>query len=490
MAQVPDSSSLAAAALSVAAASIVWWSRVRRLTSLRHNVSRINALSEEILSANTAEEAETIAARGLKDALALVRVQVILRDQATGPAVEAVSGAKPVEPSGSRTLYLPMISGAKPAGALELTWTGEKCPFQIDERAALAHLANQIAITLELHDRRFQREQILRGEKLGAAGRLIAAVAKEMAEPLAAASAMAESLPDSPQSKSILDSVTGAKQTLDRLLALGQSQLAELSLFDVISVTSDLVEFRRRNWEMRSLTVSVEMTTQPGLVFGLRGAFEHALLDILVHAEQAAESEGGPMLITTRCGDSDAVVEITHPASDAGDLATLLELVSSVVESLGGYARIEPAADAVKWSVSAPLRSPEVNSAPAAPSEAVVRPLTLLLIDPNPASQRSLIEKLAHRGHRVVPSAGGGEAIEMASAIHCDAVLTIPALPDMTWPELYERAQLAGCRTVLLCDSLAPLSHALVQRGEALALKRPVDEGDLDGVLLSVTSAE
>lgn len=90
----------------------------------------------------------------------------------------------------------------------------------------------------------------------------------------------------------------------------------------------------------------------------------------------------------------------------------------------------------------------------------------------------------------MVPAAGGGEAVDMASAVHFDAVFTVPTLPDMAWPELFERTRMVGCRTVLLCDSLAPLSHALVQGGEAFALRRPVEETDLDKVLLSITPVE
>jgi CheY-like chemotaxis protein len=196
------------------------------------------------------------------------------------------------------------------------------------------------------------------------------------------------------------------------------------------------------------------------------------------------------MSIATKCTATSVIVEILYPLSGAGDLNALLELVASVVETLGGQARIDPAGEEVKWIISVPLR--QTGEAPASPVPAEVRsrPLTLLLVDPNPASQRSLMEKIAQRGHRVVPAAGGGEAVEMANAIHFDAVLAIPVLPDMTWPELLERTRLVGCRSILLCDSLAPMSHALVQRGEALALRRPVDESDLDRVLLSVTPVE
>lgn len=490
MAQVPDTTSLAVAALSVVAASLVWWSRVRRLTAMRNNIARITALSEEILAASSAEEAEKMAAAGLDRSFGLERVRVLLRDQVSGPAAGAIASGKPVEPAGAKVLYLPMIAGCRPSGVLELVWAGEKPPFQTDERAALSHLANQIAIALELHDRRFQREQILRGEKLGAAGRLIAAVAKEMTEPLSAAAAIAESLPVSEQSKPLLESVAGAKRTLDRLLALGQSQQAELVMFDAATVVAGLVEFRSRNWELRSLVVSLSLTSRACPVYGLRGAFEHVVLDILVHAEQAAEAAGKSMAVTTECKESDVCVEISHPVSGAEDIPVLLEQVSAAAESLGGHAKLDSSRDEVKWCISAPLRpSVEGVSLPVS-TAAIRRPLTLLLVDPTPASHRSLIERLANRGHRVIPAAGGGEAVEMASAVHCDAVLAVPNLPDMTWPELLERTRQARCRTILLCDSLSPLSHELVQRGDALALKRPVDEADLDRVLFAVTPTE
>lgn len=490
MVDVANSSSLLTAALSVFAASLVWWSRVRRLTVLRNNVARINALSEEILSANTAEEAEAMASKCLEQAMGISSVRVILKDQATGVAADVVAGGKPVEEPGKKTIYFPMISGARPAGAFSLSWPGDKCPFQIDERAALQHLANQIAITFELHDRRFQREQVLRGEKLGAAGRLIAAVAAEMAEPLVRVSSLALSLPASAQSEAILQSVAGAKETLDRLLALGQSNLADLSPFDATAVAAGLVEFRRRNWEMRSLKVTVDLVDKPIPVVGVRGAFEHAMLDLLVHSEQAAESTGNPMSISTRLGDAEASIEIIHPPSGMDEMTPLLDMVTSIAETLGGRARVGTSEQATTWVITVPIQSPEAatEEVPAVPS--MSRALSCLLVDPNPVSMRSLIEKLAHRGHRVVPAAGGGEAVEMSNAVHFDAVFTVPDLPDMAWPELLDRTRFAGCRTVLLCDTLAPMSHALVQSGEALALRRPVEESDLDRVLLSVTPLE
>jgi hypothetical protein len=55
---------------------------------------------------------------------------------------------------------------------------------------------------------------------------------------------------------------------------------------------------------------------------------------------------------------------------------------------------------------------------------------------------------------------------------------------------MLERIRAAGCRVILLCDTLALLSHPLVQSGEALALRRPVDEADLDRVLLLSAPAE
>ncbi|MBA3974285.1 MAG: hypothetical protein C0504_08735 [Candidatus Solibacter sp.] len=494
MVDVAGSSQLLTAALSVVAASLVWWSRVRRLTVVRGNIAGINALSEEILKANTAEEAETMAARGLGKALGACGVKVILRDQARDAAGEAVSRGAAVERSNEKTLYLPMISGAKPAGAFAVSWTGDKCPYQIDERAALQHLANQIAITLELHDRRFQREQVLRGEKLGAAGRLIAAVAAEMAEPLERISGAAPALRDGEQAEAIRQSVAAARETLDRLLALGRGSAAEVSVFDVAAVTSGLAEFRRRSWEMRSLEVTADLPSSPVAVLGARGAFEHALLELLVHAEQCAEHGSGAgsrrISITVRQVDSEARIEIAHPPACEDGSGALMETVSSIAETFNGQARVGTEADRTCWAITLPARvAAEAQGQPGAGRARTVQ-LTLVLADPNQASARAMTEKLAQRGHRVVQAAGGGEAIEMTSALRFDAVFATPALPDMPWPELVERIRPAGCRVVLLCDTLALLSHPLIQNGEALALRRPVDEIDLDRVLLSAAAAE
>lgn len=492
MVDVSGSSQFLTAALSVVAASLVWWSRVRRLTVVRSNIAGINALSEEILKANTADEAEAMAAEGLGRILSASRVKVNLRDQARDAVEETVRSGKAVERGSEKTLYLPMISGVRPSGALAVSWTADKCPFQIDERAALQHLANQIAITLELHDRRFQREQVLRGEKLGAAGRLIAAVAGELAEPLERISSITPALKEAEQAEAIRQSVASAQETLDRLLALGRSSATELSVFDVSAVAAGLADFRRRNWEMRSLAVDMDLS--PAHVMGARGAFEHALLDLLVHAEQcaeqAAERASNRIAVAVEAVEGEARIEVAHPAAAENEGGALLETLGSIAEALNGQVRVETQSERTTWLFTIPAHTDaDAQTAPAT-GRRRAGALTLLLADPNHASARALMEKLAQQGHRVVQAAGGGEAVEMASAVKFHAVLATPILPDMTWVELLERIRPAGSRLILLCDSMTPLRHPLVQNGEALALRRPVEESDLDRVLLSASASE
>lgn len=494
MVDVSGSSQLLTAALSVVAASLVWWSRVRRLTGVRSNIAGINALSEEILKANTADEAEAMASEALGRVLSASKVKVILRDQALEAAGEAVQRGAAVEQEDEKTLYLPMISGARPVGALAVTWPGDRCPYQVDERAALQHLANQIAITLELHDRRFQREQVLRGEKLGAAGRLIAAVAAEMAEPLERISSIVSVLPDTDQAEAIQQSVASAKETLDRLLALGRSNAAELSVFDASAVTAALADFRRRNWEMRSLEVSVDLPHKPLPVLGARGAFEHGLLDLLVHAEQCAAQASDPgskwITISARQFDGETRIEISHPPAQEDGSGPLLETLNSIAETFNGQARMEDRPDRTCWLLAVPAHVEAGSNGMPETGLARATQMTLLLADPNPASARALMEKLSQRGHRVVQAAGGGEAIEMANALRFQAILTSPTLPDMAWAELLERIRQTQCRVILLCDTLTLLSHPLIQSGEVLALRRPVDEADLERVLLSAAPSE
>jgi CheY-like chemotaxis protein len=299
-------------------------------------------------------------------------------------------------------------------------------------------------------------------------------------------------LKETDQAAAISQSVASAKETLDRLLALGRSSATELSVFDVSAVTAGLAEFRRRSWEMRSL--AVEMDLEPVLVLGARGAFEHALLDLLVHAEQcteqAAEGSSRRISISARQQEGEARIEVAHPVAAEDGSGALLETLSSIAEALNGQARVESQSERTTWLLNIPAQvDTDARMALAAgPRRSFA--LTLLLADPNPASARALMEKLAQQGHRVVQAAGGGEATEMAGAVKFHAVLATPVLPDMTWVELLERIRPAGSRLILLCDSLTPLSHPLVQSGEALALRRPVDDADLDRVLLSAAASE
>src|SRR5258706_11656405 len=79
-------------------------------------------------------------------------------------------------------------------GILEVQNAARVGYFKPEEQAAVQHLANQVAAALRLQDQQAMREQLFRGEKLAATGRLISGVASELRAPLSTIAQLAESI--------------------------------------------------------------------------------------------------------------------------------------------------------------------------------------------------------------------------------------------------------------------------------------------------------
>ena len=63
--------------------------------------------------------------------------------------------------------------------------------INLDDLCAIQHLANQIGASLKFQEQASMREQLLRSEKMAAAGQLITGVANELQGPLSAIHALA-----------------------------------------------------------------------------------------------------------------------------------------------------------------------------------------------------------------------------------------------------------------------------------------------------------
>jgi hypothetical protein len=490
-----NATTLTTAVVSIVMASLVWWRRFGRLTRLRLTVGRIYSLSEEILGANTAPAILSQLEKGLDEILELRHAAILLKGAAEGEldhaagspqsldaARRCLATGEPVQEPAS--ISLPMIAQGQTTGVLQCH-SPHPIHLQSDELAALKHLANQAAIALQLSDQRLLREQLLRSEKLGAAGQLIASVASELRPHLerTAAAARQQNLPD------LAAGSASALETLDRLISFGHPDRARVEPLDLNAVVRQLAEFRAQPWRLQM--VETELALSPGqmIILGSRSQLEQALLSLLVHAEQALQQAGqGRLVITTGSHDSRARVTIEFPtvvAPEHNNQETWgVAVAQGIVESHGGAFYTLSQARTTRFQIDLPTTESRPEQPNTNLARAPIRPLTLLLVHPTEAALRPLIVLLAARQHRVVPATNAGEAVEFSSRFRFDAVFAAPQLPDGPWSEFVDtvRANTPVCGT--LNSPADPATPGIP------SLPLPVDELQVDRALEAIAATD
>jgi nitrogen-specific signal transduction histidine kinase len=501
------------ALVSMLIASLAWWSRVRRLARMRETILELHTLSEAVFSAASAGEIAERLSTTLGEVLDAGRVHVWVVDPQSGvlapmagPGPDAGRGAtaercfkeqKDVAEEGPPARhFFPMVRNSAASGLLEVEWKLARRTLHFDERAAVQHLANQTAIAFELLDQRHLREQVLRGEKLGAAGQLIAGVARELQEPLARIVAAAGRLAaldlaggDEESLRVIADEAAAASETLDRLVSFGAADRNRARPLELNELLRGLLEFRSRTWRLQLVQVTENLAAAPLPVVGAQGQLEQAFLSLLVQAEQVlAEQPQRRLRITTDQADSKARVAIEFPMERDFDegAAGGIGVARGILETHGGSLSVRRAAGLAGFEVNLPLSSADPGPKKKRERLTASRSLTLLLVEPDPVEHRHLVEHLAARKHRVAPAAGGADALEMVTRLRFDAILASAALHDMAWPELLERSRRHTPAFIVFTDMVETAGHPLARSGDAIVLRKPVEDADLDRALAAV----
>jgi signal transduction histidine kinase len=519
------------AAVSIAAASAVWWLRVRRLTRLRSVIQNIHTISEQILGAGSSAEIQHRLEAGLGPTLKVTSVGLYRYDR-EGRRLEHV-GANSVPGEGLPVLTgtttdrvpvvrafeellvvvndvrpgsicVPMVVQDSVEGVMELGYAGAPRTLDQGEQAALQHLANQAAIALKLLEQRLLREQILRSEKLGAAGQLISGVAQELRTPLEFIMELSAKLlerPHDPATRTELESLAAqsarASEVLARLVSFGRGEQTRARPLPVNALLRNLMEFREQTWHILGITATAGYAPEEPMIVGAQGQLEQALLSLLLHAEESlAGAEEKRIELHARQRGNWALIEIDYTAQARTD--SISEMMShekdekegwglavcrGIVEGHGGEIRHRSTASGSRFEVELPLAQAAAEKSGGAASKGPGRPLSFLLAEPEMAQQRQLLTMLSARGHRVVPSSGGTEALDLIQRLKTDVLIASSRLPDMAWVELMERSRRSVGAFVRLADGYEPGVEAPFGAGEGYVLRKPVDDEALDTVL-------
>jgi signal transduction histidine kinase len=365
-------------------------------------------------------------------------------------------------------LWLPMTAEEEPTGVLECRFTGfGKRPDQNAKRS-LQHVANQAAFAFLLLEQRQMREDILRGERLGAALELISGIASEVRIPLDRIQNHAEEIRQQPAddrarslSQQVGNDAAYARTLLDRLVSFSRTAPTQPAAFDWNSLLRSLIAFRSDPWRLLILEPEVELCPQQLPVFGVRGQLEQAMLGLLVHAEQSLRKSGGRRIrIVTSVDVSHALLRLEYAADlesaaggglDPAHSAMSLAVIRGILEGHGGAMRIENAEGRACIEARLPLSGPALP--PPAPADAPASPLrslTLLVCVPGEEDRRRLVELSAKAGHRAIPAGSAAEALELMERLRFDAVVASSALSDMIWTDLLDRVHTLHTGFILL----------------------------------------
>jgi K+-sensing histidine kinase KdpD len=549
------------AAGAIAAVLGMWWWRERRVDAQRESMRAFHKLSEEIIEAESPKDIAEKLASVLPTVTSATAATLYLHNRKTKSLERVATDAEPAPMAapiddppeglsnavvlcfrdrkllsipdvrrnplinlGAKTglpksaMFVPLLSHQDVLGVLEVQNSARVGYFKPEEQAAVQHLANQATAALKLQDQQAMREQLFRGEKLAATGRLISGVASELRAPLDAIVQLAESIagyigrpaPERDLGK-LETEARRASEIVARLVSFAREESTTPEPVDVNTLVASLTRFREPEWQGLGLRIQNKLSPARAIVTGVRGQLEQVFLNLIVHAEQrAAEAPPKTIGIQSSVIAGRVVVEIsfstqTSPpgeretgahdpfteGAETGVMSTgamSLDVCQGIIQGHGGEIRRQMRAGTARFEVELPIAQDAARDAAANASLQVShasRQLTLMLVEADADMQRQLLGSLASRGHRAVPVAAE-EAAEVVQRLRFDAILWAVRSSGGRWSDFRERASLAVPAFVLISDGYdRELARSLEESGGYL-LARPIDDAELDRILAEI----
>jgi two-component system, NtrC family, sensor kinase len=331
--------------------------------------------------------------------------------------------------------------------------------------------------------------QLVQSEKLAAVGQLVSGVAHELNNPLTSIAGLSEFLleqkeigkKDRGHLQVIQEQAERAGRIVRNLLTFarkGSSEQLPVDLNDVVRRTLQLMAY---DLKLKDIVVHRELSSVLPEVLGDRHGLQQVVLNLVTNAAQAlAENpRERPRDITVSTWfDTQVHLRVTDtgpgiPASLVQSVFTPffttkepgkgtglgLSISYSIVESHGGHITVEPApqggaslrVDFPPVSADAPRRDTPVPAQGGSDPGAFAK-RTILLVDGDPAVQRTIKALFARDGHEVAVAGDPQHALDLAQRNPYDLVITDA------------RAMAPGKRGILLAEELIARQPALRER--------------------------
>jgi CheY-like chemotaxis protein/anti-sigma regulatory factor (Ser/Thr protein kinase) len=233
-----------------------------------------------------------------------------------------------------------------------------------------------------------------------------------------------------------------------------KSSAKEFELLDMRSLLNDAIEITRTRWQnearLQGLDYQVKLEAENDLlIIGSASELREVFVNLIVNAVDAMP-QGGCFSITcarkgnrlrlcfadTGTGMPDDVRErIFEPFfSTKGAQGTGLGLAVSysIIERHGGLLKVESEVErGTTFTIDLPAAERDAPVAEDKSHSFETPPLSILVIDDEPAVRETLAEVLTAMKHQVVMAGGGNEALQKLSSRKFDLILTDLAMPEM-----------------------------------------------------------
>jgi nitrogen-specific signal transduction histidine kinase/CheY-like chemotaxis protein len=370
------------------------------------------------------------------------------------------------------------------------------------QHAALQHVGNQIAASLRLQEQHSIREQLLRTEKMAAAGQLISGVAHDLRAPLQAirevATRMQSGANGDGDEAGIASEADRGLQIVNHLLSFAKMEQSEARPVNLHQLVSGVIEAREPEWKRKGILAENALPLSPIEVYADESELEQVFLSLLIHAEHAVQDQAAKNVrVSSRVlgarvqiaidFSSPTVIPSALQEPTSGD-SFGLRVCQAIAQSHGGDIRlIETSEGGFRYELELPVHRARVPAeAPNEPSRHASRVLTTMLIEPDAAVQRKLLAMLSVRGHRAIPVDNAEEAADMVQRMPFDVIFCTIRLPGLTWIEFFKRVRRRIQAFVLLTESYDSGAGGILKDGTGFVLRKPLDEKELDEVLSEV----
>ena len=373
----------------------------------------------------------------------------------------------------------------------------------------------------DVTERHRRDERLRRSERMASLGHMLAGVAHELNNPLAAISGFSQLLlrgswpeDDRKALETIGREARRAERVVRDLLTFArQGNVTRSELVDLHGVIRHIVDTQRYALDTRGVRVMMTLSPEPVFVQGDTARLEQVMLNLVVNARQALEAMRGEramvqapleLRITTDLeGDTSVVVKVSD--NGAGISPSLLgriwdpffttkeegvgtglglSVVHSIVTEHGGVVDVQSELGrGTEFMVRLPVVGApdevedlgvtgEVGMPPSADNVPIGRALDILVVDDEAAIISFLTRFLTSRGHAVVGASDGMHALRIAEQFTFDVVVCDLHMPEMDGVELIRRMRMlpscSGTRYVL--SSGDGPGSPMMTRAEALGV--------------------